>query len=137
MTGASKNVLETGLASQILESTYWMDTNKSVVTSIVPRVHKSIKSTEGIKKVKVKLLSRVRLFATPWMAGSEIHGIFQARILEWAAIAFARGSSQPRDRTQVSGIAGGFFTSWATKENVEYEGSLITPTSLGNYLTII
>ena len=40
-----------------------------------------------------------------------VHGILQARILEWAAIPFSRGSSQPRDRTQVSCIAGGFFTS--------------------------
>ena len=40
----------------------------------------------------------------------------QARILEWVAFLFSRGSSQPRDRTQVSHIAGGFFTSWATKE---------------------
>jgi len=38
-------------------------------------------------------------------------GILQARILEWVAIPFSRGSSQPRDRTQVSHIAGGFFTS--------------------------
>ena len=45
-----------------------------------------------------------------------VHGILQARILEWVAFPFSRGSSQPRDRTQVSGIAGGFFTSWATKE---------------------
>ena len=37
--------------------------------------------------------------------GSAIHGIFQARILEWAAISFSRGSSQPRDRTWVSCIA--------------------------------
>ena len=36
-----------------------------------------------------------------------------ARILEWVAIYFSRGSSQPRDWTQVSRIAGGFFTSWA------------------------
>ena len=43
-------------------------------------------------------------------------GILQARILEWVAFPFSRGSSQPRDRTQVSRIAGGFFTSWATKE---------------------
>ena len=48
-----------------------------------------------------------------------IHGIFQARILEWVAIPFSRGSSQPRDRTQVSCIAGGFFTSWATREAQE------------------
>ena len=42
--------------------------------------------------------------------------ILQARILEWVAIPFSRGSSQPRDQTQVSHIAGGFFTSWATRE---------------------
>ena len=45
-----------------------------------------------------------------------IHGILQARILEWVAIPFSKGSSQPRDLTQVSLIAGGFFTSWATRE---------------------
>ena len=45
-----------------------------------------------------------------------IHGILQARILEWVAFPFSRGSSQPRDQTQVSHIAGGFFTSWATRE---------------------
>ena len=43
-----------------------------------------------------------------------IHGILQAGILEWAAFPFSRGSSRPRDRTQVSCIAGRFFTSWAT-----------------------
>ena len=40
-----------------------------------------------------------------------IHGILQARILEWVAFPFSSGSSQPRDRTQVSRMAGGFFTS--------------------------
>ena len=39
------------------------------------------------------------------------HGILQARILEWVAVPFSRGSSQPRNRTQVSSITGGFFTS--------------------------
>ena len=43
-----------------------------------------------------------------------VHGNLQARILEWVAVPFSRGSSQPRDWTQVSCIAGGFFTSWAT-----------------------
>ena len=46
------------------------------------------------KEKKVKLLSRVRLFATPWtvayLPGSSVHGIFQARILEWVAISFSR-----------------------------------------------
>ena len=40
-----------------------------------------------------------------------LSGILQARILEWVAVPFSRGSSQPRDQTQVSHIAGGFFTS--------------------------
>ena len=43
-----------------------------------------------------------------------------ARILEWAAMPFSRGSSQPRDWTHVSCIAGGFFTIWATREAQEY-----------------
>ena len=41
-----------------------------------------------------------------------VHGILQAGILEWVAFPFSRGPPQPRDRTQVSCIAGGFFTSW-------------------------
>ena len=48
------------------------------------------------------------------------HGLLQARILEWVALLFSRGSSQPRDRTQVSCIAGRFFTSWATREAQEH-----------------
>ena len=48
--------------------------------------------------------------------GSSIQGILQARILEWVAIPFSKGSSQPRDRTWVSCIAGRFFTVWATRE---------------------
>ena len=44
------------------------------------------------------------------------HEILQARILEWVAFPFSRGSSQPRDQTQVSCIAGGCFTVWATRE---------------------
>ena len=42
--------------------------------------------------------------------GSSVHGIFQAKILEWVALSFSKGSSRPRDQTQVSSIAGGFFT---------------------------
>ena len=49
-----------------------------------------------------------------------VHGILQARILEWVAFPFFRGSSQPRDQTQVSRIAGGFFISFATMEAQEY-----------------
>ena len=49
-----------------------------------------------------------------------VHGILQSRILEWVAIPFSRGSSQPRDWVQVSCISGRFFTSWATREAQEY-----------------
>ena len=48
--------------------------------------------------------------------GSSVHGILLARILEWVAYPFSRGFSQPRNQTGVSCIAGGFFTSWATRE---------------------
>ena len=52
--------------------------------------------------------------------GSSVHGISQARILEWVAISFSRGSSRPRDWTCVSYIAGGFSISWTTREAQEY-----------------
>ena len=48
--------------------------------------------------------------------GSSVRGIFEARILEWVAISFSRGSSQPRDRSQVSRIAGRCFNLWAIRE---------------------
>ena len=50
------------------------------------------------------------------LPGSSVHGIFQARILEKVAIYFSRGSSWPRDWTQVSCIVGRRFTVWATRE---------------------
>ena len=50
------------------------------------------------------------------LSGSSIDGIFQARVLEWIAISFSRGSSWPRNQTQVSCIAGRHFTVWATRE---------------------
>ena len=49
------------------------------------------------------------------LPGSSICGVLQAKILEWVAISFSRGSSRPRDRTQVSLIAGRRFTLWATR----------------------
>ena len=55
--------------------------------------------------------------------GSSIHGILQARLLEWVAMPFSRGSSQPRDWTLVSCIAGRFFTIWATREVLREKGA--------------
>ena len=53
------------------------------------------------------------------------HGLYSpqnspGRNMKWVAFPFSRGSPQPRDRTQVSHTAGGFFTSWATREAQEY-----------------
>ena len=50
------------------------------------------------------------------LQASSVHGLLQARILEWVAMPFSRGSSWPRFRTQVYGIAGRFFPVWATRE---------------------
>ena len=50
------------------------------------------------------------------LPGSSIHGILQATVLEWVAISFSRGSSQPRDQTRVSCIAGRRFNLCATRE---------------------
>ena len=65
------------------------------------------------------LLNHVQLFAIPWtcsLPNSSAHGIFQARIQEWVAIPFSRGSSWPRDRTPVFCIASRVFTVWAIRE---------------------
>jgi len=59
--------------------------------------------------------------------GYRVHGILQTRILQWVAIPFSRGSLQPRDRTGVSSIAGGFFTSCATREAHEYWSGQLFP----------
>ena len=75
----------------------------------------------GLWKWKVKVL------ITQWcpilfnlrdcrLPGSSVHGILQVRILEWVAIPFSRGSSQPKNRTQVSCMTSRFFTIWATRE---------------------
>ena len=50
------------------------------------------------------------------LPGSSVHGIFQATVLEWIAISFSRGSSQPRDQTLVSCIVDRHFTVWTTRE---------------------
>ena len=62
--------------------------------------------------MQIEVKWSVQLFATAWA----VRGILQARILEWVAFPFSRGSSQLRDWTQVSHIAGRFFTIWATRE---------------------
>ena len=69
------------------------------------------------------LLSHIRLFVISWTVACPAPlsmGILQAKILGWVAMPSSRASSQPRDRTQVSCIAGRFFTVWATREAQDY-----------------
>ena len=60
-------------------------------------------------KVKVQVAQLCSTLCNPM--DYTVHGILQARILEWVAFPFSRGFSQPRDGTQVFHFAGGFFTS--------------------------
>ena len=59
------------------------------------------------------------------LPGSPIHGIFQARVLEWVAISFSRASSRPRDRTQVSLIVDRRFTFWVTRGTCSMLGTVL------------
>ena len=75
----------------------------------------------AMRKILSFMLVKVKVAQScPTLFDPRVHGIFQARILEWVAFPFTRGSSQPRDWTQVSYIAGRFFTGWATGEAQEY-----------------
>ena len=66
-------------------------------------------TTSNERKVKVKVAQSSLTLCDPM--DYTVHGILQARILEWVVFPFSRGSSQPRDQTQGSHIAGEFFTS--------------------------
>ena len=74
--------------------------------------------TDLIYKVKVKVTQACPTLCDPM--DYTVYGILQVRILGWVAFPFSRGSSQPRDHTQISCIAGRFFTSWATRETQEH-----------------
>ena len=78
-----------------------------------------------------KSLSSVQLFVNP--LDNTVHGTLQATRLEWVAFPFSKGSSQPRNQTQVC-TAGGCFTSWATREAQEYWSGSLSRLQ-GNFLT--
>ena len=95
---------------------YWWEVTHRSSFHSEERLIQGCESQKVVTSGEWKLLSQVWLFATLWT----LHGILQAGILEWVAFPFSRGSSQPRDRTQVSHIAGRLFTSWATREAQEH-----------------
>ena len=104
------------------------DTHGQVSTPMYSRYHKTLSSDLSPRDPWPFTYE-----TSPLLSGHQnrsrhrVHGILQARILEWVAFPFSRGSSQPRDGTQVSHIAGGFFTSWAIREAQEYWSGLPIP----------
>ena len=88
-------------------------------------------SWSEVKRSEVKVAQ-----SCPTLCNSTVHGILQARILEGVAFPFSRGSSQPKDQTQVFCISGRFFTSWATGEALRILVWVISPfTSLSPFPT--
>ena len=94
-------------------------------------VHRVTKSQTQLKQLSThtRILNNIRISSKSLQScptlcdpmdcslpGFSIHGILQARTLEWVAISFSRASSRPRDRTRVSLIGGRRFNLWATRE---------------------
>ena len=93
------------------------DAEKAFDNSEHPFMIKTLQNvgTEGTcLNVKVQVAQSCLILCNPMYYA--VHGILQARTLNWVAFPFSRGSSQPRNWTQVFYIAGEFFTSWATRE---------------------
>ena len=72
----------------------------------------STEKTQSILKMKVKVIQLRPTLCDPM--DYTVHGILQARILEWVAVPFSRGSSRPRNQTGVSCITGEFFMVWSS-----------------------
>ena len=91
---------------------------KELMTEVCRTIGKfSQGNTSLFSGVGLVLFSHVWFFVTPWTSGSSVHGLLQARILEWVAISFSRGSSLLRDRTCVSCIGRGILYHLATWED--------------------
>ena len=94
----------------------------------------SIKTVAIIKKICSVMSKSLQPYGYS-LAGSSVHGISQARILEWVVISSYRGSSQPRDWTHISCIsciAGGFFTGWAINSDTNIATWLKTAVSVNS-----
>ena len=81
--------------------------------------YRSFYKLSKVLKVKVLVTQLCLTLCDPMdysLPGSSVQGILQARIMKWVVIPFSRGSSQPRDWSWVSCIAGRFFTIWATRK---------------------
>ena len=99
--------------------TRWSDLAAAAAAALVWQTKNKVTKLSHLSKfsqlraVKVKVAQSCPTLCDP--VDSTVHGILQARILEWVPFPFSRGSSQPRDWTHVSCISRRFFTNWATK----------------------
>ena len=94
-------------------------------SSLPPGIHQEqlrewrIHGSDKVKESESEVAQLCPTLCSPMdcsLPGSSVHGIFQAIVLECIAISFSRGSSQPRDRTQVFRVVDRRFTVWATRE---------------------
>ena len=121
LTGYKSEALTTPSSLGSINLLEWLTEPGKPIYSL--DLKKSIKGYESTvrwrdteSKVKVKAAQSCLTLCDPMKIA---HGILQARILEWVAVPSSRGSFQPRDQTQVSDIAGGFFTSWPPGKPLE------------------
>ena len=117
LRGASKkHIFNLGQALSLdINGRYWVGRHFSQSKECTIHMEFNINGVRGsISLLKVKVTQSSPAICEPM--DYTIHGIHQTRILKWVAVPFSRGSSQSRDQTLVSHIAGRFFTSWATRE---------------------
>ena len=114
----SKIIVLTRVRAKIRTQAFWLQSLGS--WSLLPShcIRGKDSSPEPLK-MKVKVAQSCLTLYNPM--DYTVHGILQARIMELVAVPFSRGSSQPRDWTQVSCIAGRFFTNWVIREAQDRE----------------
>ena len=107
-----------------------------MVVSVTPEVccfHPSViqKASGDLVKSESKVAQSCLTLCDPWTVAYQAPPSvgLQARVLEWIAISFSRGSSRPRDRTQVSHIAGRHFNLGSTREALKYKNTVSQKTS--------
>ena len=96
---------------------------KNVEASVLERAYSRSSINEWVISFFSLLEDKLRILCKP--VDYTAHGILLARILEWVAYPFSRGSSQPRNQTAVSCIAGRFFINWAIKEAPLHSSGLL------------
>ena len=96
--------------SPLPQSNHDQNITQILIEGILQNTWPVLFNTVKKKQEKSKKLSQAKKAKAMWRACPSVHGVLQARILEWIAMPSSRGPSQPKDQTHVSCIAGRFFT---------------------------